>query len=355
MLGVLSYAERSGATALTLGSYVGKLKESAAKAASNLNSNSRLGSAANSQNSSGIAALLGNNSPTKLEQLRAKVGTGAKLTQAERRYLQSEDPITYTKLLASEAELKRYEAELKRCKTKEEVQRLRLSKVTASMSTISNIKNNTAMSSEQKASLIGQEGARVAGIIAASDKFISTAEYKSLPTEAEERIARKEEREEREQYLTGEDKDEKEQSLNLSAEDKTSPEHYLQDQAAGKDKDKPSRDRQAAAEDESLERGLTDGIERNEQRRKMPTLHEGSPKEQLPPLNVGVTRVAPGSESVRDRAHDEYEEEVLRRVRRSQRRSMLIKKNYSPLPVAVTGSVTTVAADRTGQAADTEI
>ncbi|MBQ9274330.1 MAG: hypothetical protein IJ228_05895 [Succinivibrio sp.] len=353
MLGVLSYAERSGATALTLGSYVGKLKDSAVKAASNLNSNSHLGSTTNSQNSSGIAALLGNNSPTKLEQLRAKVGTGAKLTQAERRYLQSEDPITYTKLLASEAELKRYEAELKRCKTKEEVQRLRLSKVTASMSTINNIKNNTSMSSEQKASLIGQEGARVAGIIAASDKFISTAEYKSLPTEAEERIARKEEREEREQYLAGEDKDEKEQSLNLSPEDKTSPEHDLQDQAAGKDK--PSRDKQAAAEDECLERGLADGIERNEQRRKMPTLHEGSPKEQLPPLNVGVTRAAPGSESVRDRAHDAYEEEVLKRVRRSQRRSMLIKKNYSPLPAAVTGSVTAAAADRTGQAADTEI
>ena len=32
MLGVLSYAERSGATALTLGSYVGKLKDSAVKA-----------------------------------------------------------------------------------------------------------------------------------------------------------------------------------------------------------------------------------------------------------------------------------------------------------------------------------
>lgn len=59
-------------------------------------------------------------------QIRSKLANGQKLTKEEMDYLEKNDPQTYQKVKSIEAEQKNYEKELKRCKTKEEVQRVRM-------------------------------------------------------------------------------------------------------------------------------------------------------------------------------------------------------------------------------------
>ena len=59
-------------------------------------------------------------------QIDLKLQSGKKLTAEEMDYLQKTDPQKYQKIKSMEAERENYEKELKRCKTKEEVQRVRM-------------------------------------------------------------------------------------------------------------------------------------------------------------------------------------------------------------------------------------
>lgn len=75
-------------------------------------------------------------------QIRLKLNSGQKLTAEEMEYLQKTDPQTYQHVKNLEAEQKNYEQELKRCKTKEEVQRVRMTHTATALSTVNDIKNN---------------------------------------------------------------------------------------------------------------------------------------------------------------------------------------------------------------------
>ena len=57
-------------------------------------------------------------------QIDMKLNSGQKLTAEEMEYLQKHDPQKYQKVKQIEAEQENYEKELKRCKTKDEVQPL---------------------------------------------------------------------------------------------------------------------------------------------------------------------------------------------------------------------------------------
>ena len=92
-----------------------------------------------------------------LSQIRTKLAAGKKLTQEEMDYLQKNDLPTYQKVKAIEAEQKSYEKELKNCKTKEDVQRVRTNRVAASLSVVNNVKNNPAIPEGAKLGLIWQE------------------------------------------------------------------------------------------------------------------------------------------------------------------------------------------------------
>ena len=78
-------------------------------------------------------------------QIRAKLATGKKLTQEEMQYLQKNDPQTYQKAKAIEEEQKSYEEDLKRCETKEDVQRIRMNRTAASLSVVNSVKSNPAI------------------------------------------------------------------------------------------------------------------------------------------------------------------------------------------------------------------
>lgn len=138
-------------------------------------------------------------------QIRSKLANGQKLTMEEMEYLEKHDPQTYQKVKAIEAEQKSYEKELKRCKTKEEVQRVRMNHTAASLSAVNNIKNNPAIPEERKLELIWQEHMKNMAFEETTREFVESGRYAKLPTEAEKAEAEKEIKEAKEAELGIED------------------------------------------------------------------------------------------------------------------------------------------------------
>ena len=124
-------------------------------------------------------------------QIRMKLANGKKLTQEEMEYLQKNDPQTYQKVKSIEAEKKSYEKELKNCKTKEDVQRVRMNRTAASLSVVNNVKNNPAIPESAKLGVIWQELQKNMALEETIEKFVESGRYAKLPTEAEKAAAEK--------------------------------------------------------------------------------------------------------------------------------------------------------------------
>ena len=138
-------------------------------------------------------------------QIRSKLANGKKLTIEEMEYLQKNDPQLYQKVKSIEAEQKNYENELKRCKTKEEVQRVRTNHAAASLSTVNNIKNNPNIPEGKKLELIWQEHMKNQALEEVTKEFVESGKYAKLPTEAEKAEAEKTLKEAKEAELGMED------------------------------------------------------------------------------------------------------------------------------------------------------
>lgn len=65
----------------------------------------------------------------KLAKIRAKLRSGARLTAAEKNFLQSHDPQLYRKMMALEKEEAAYEERLKQCGTRDEAERAKTEKL----------------------------------------------------------------------------------------------------------------------------------------------------------------------------------------------------------------------------------
>lgn len=124
-------------------------------------------------------------------QIDLKLQSGKKLTAEEMDYLQKTDPQKYQKIKAMEAEQENYEKELKRCKTKEEVQRVRMAHTATSLNAVNSIKNNPAIPEEKKFELIMQEHYKHMALETSTKEFVESGRYAKLPTEAEKAKAEK--------------------------------------------------------------------------------------------------------------------------------------------------------------------
>jgi len=124
-------------------------------------------------------------------------------------YLQKNDPQMYQKVKSIEAEQKNYENELKRCKTKEEVQRVRTNHAAASLSAVNNIKNNPNIPEGKKLELIWQEHMKNQALEEVTKEFVESGKYAKLPTEAEKAKAEKELEEAKKAEMGIEDPEEK--------------------------------------------------------------------------------------------------------------------------------------------------
>lgn len=125
-----------------------------------------------------------NNNDKALQSIHSKVSVGADLTYSEMRYLQQKDPALYQKLKSREIELKNYERDLKRCKTKEEVERLQMSKLSEALI---RIKANKGNAQEEMKKL--EEFKKI------DAKFAKSGDFTELPTENEVNQAQKQESE----------------------------------------------------------------------------------------------------------------------------------------------------------------
>lgn len=124
-------------------------------------------------------------------QIELKLNSGQKLTAEEMEYLRDHDPQTYQRVKAMEMEQKNYEQELKRCKTKEEVQRVKMAHAATSLDTVNEIKNNPNIPAGKKLELIWNEHRKNMALQQTTQEFVESGKYAKLPTEAEKQKAEK--------------------------------------------------------------------------------------------------------------------------------------------------------------------
>lgn len=120
-----------------------------------------------------------------LSDIYTKINTGAKLTSEEMQYLQSKDPMAYQRLKSIEAEKSGYDKELKQCKTKDDVKRLRVTKLYSSLAAMNSVSNNPNIPEGTKMGIAAAENAKITEFDKAVEKFIKSGDYNRLPTDAE--------------------------------------------------------------------------------------------------------------------------------------------------------------------------
>lgn len=133
------------------------------------------------------------NGDNKLRTIQAKVDAGKKLTAQERAYLKEKDPETYADLEAEEQQQRAYEQKLKRCRTREEVQRLKMTHVGTSLAKVNAVKNDPNISLEKKLKIAKHELRNCNKLEESTREFIRRGEYAKLPTDQELAKAEREE------------------------------------------------------------------------------------------------------------------------------------------------------------------
>lgn len=137
------------------------------------------------------AARLHQKRDKTMDTIQAKIYSGKKLTAEEKKYLQEKDPKTYEKVKANEMEQKNYEEALKKCKTKEDVERLKMSHMATSFSAVNSIMHDPHIPEGEKLKLVLAEHQKVKALESSTQEFIESGRYHKLPTEAEQRKAEK--------------------------------------------------------------------------------------------------------------------------------------------------------------------
>lgn len=122
---------------------------------------------------------------SKLQAIQMKVYNGKTLTQKEKEYLKEHDPETYEKARNLEREKRAYEQALRRCRTKEEVQRLRLTRLGSALSTIRSVEHNPNITTAKKLEVCMMEQGRTAALQRAIQRFVRQGYYDDLPEAGE--------------------------------------------------------------------------------------------------------------------------------------------------------------------------
>lgn len=148
----------------------------------------------------------------EMQKITNKIYAGSKLTEQEMQCLQKKNPVLYQKMRAVEAEAKQYEEDLKRCKTKDEAQRIKMNKINASVASIRSIESNPNISDADKLAFAQAEQAKMREIEKITTKFIESGAYAALPTDAEKFQTEKELEEAKREELQGADTEKTQES-----------------------------------------------------------------------------------------------------------------------------------------------
>ena len=120
-------------------------------------------------------------------------------------YLEAHEPEKYRYVKSMQAEQDSYERELKRCKTKDEVQKVKMEHTAASLSAVNTIMHDPAIPEEKKFELIMREHYKNQAFQESTREFVESGKYAKLPTEEERAKAEKELKEAEEKELGMED------------------------------------------------------------------------------------------------------------------------------------------------------
>ena len=136
------------------------------------------------------ASAVGEQGDKTLREIHQKLYAGGKLTAKERDYLQEHDPEAYRELVNQEQEQKAYERALRRCKSQEEVDRLRIGRLNTSLVKVRAVEHDPHIPLSKKLEIVTAEKQRIDRVAESTRKFVASGEYAKLPTRAEEEQAR---------------------------------------------------------------------------------------------------------------------------------------------------------------------
>lgn len=114
-----------------------------------------------------------------------KLQGGQSLTVEEKGNLQQKDPESYGKARSIEKENEEYWQELRKCRTKEAVQRAEEEHRRLARLGLSLTENNTVLSVERKMEYTLFKDAKISAIQNITRQFMESEEYEKLPTDAE--------------------------------------------------------------------------------------------------------------------------------------------------------------------------
>jgi hypothetical protein len=136
-----------------------------------------------------------NRESNKKTELDNKILAGGSLTPEEEKYLEQNDPAKLQKYKEIQAEKKAYEEKLKRCKTKDEVQRLKTQTMGEYLASMKKTENDPYIPKSEKLAKAQELLAKTRNAQKVEMKFMQSPEYQKLPTEEEKAEERAEERE----------------------------------------------------------------------------------------------------------------------------------------------------------------
>ena len=190
------------------------------------------------------------NGSDKLKDIMEKVYAGKKLTRDEKEYLKAKNPAAYAQIESANQEQKAYERELKRCRTKEDVQRAKALRAGAALTRVNSVLHDPAIPQEKKLETIGIEKYRLEKLNESERAFVRRGEYGKLPTDAEKSRVEKEERE-AEAVRRGQERTKPDKPETESAREADKPGEALPDSAESGRKETAAQCEQSATRTES--------------------------------------------------------------------------------------------------------
>lgn len=156
----------------------------------------------------------------KHANIDAKLAAGEELTPEEIEYLRQNNPQALKDYEDTQRERENYKRALRNCRTKEEVERLKYTKMGQFMAEAKKISSNACIPKGKKVALLKRILQQATAVEDEHKEFLKTSRYASLPTEEEAREEEKAEKEQREAETTGADETENtEEAKDTDAED----------------------------------------------------------------------------------------------------------------------------------------
>lgn len=190
-----------------------------------------------------------------------KLKSGGTLTPDEISYLKEHDPEALSKYEEAQAEKKAYERQLKGCKTKEEVERLKLNRMGNFAAKAKSIVNDPYIPKSKKLELMNQLNNEVCVIRDAHHEFTKSRAYQELPTEEEVQEERaREAKAGQEQTQEGQEITKPQGDKTVDGQDETKP----QGETAIEGQEETKSQKEASIEDQSETRPQKEKVRETE-------------------------------------------------------------------------------------------